>query len=50
MTGQESSDLSCRMFTLKEILSLLEKLRANPNVIDGDAAVEWVVEQLQGDQ
>ncbi len=50
MTRQESLQLSLASDVLKRILTLLEILRNDEHVEDGDAAVEWVIEQLQGDQ
>jgi hypothetical protein len=35
-----------RIATLGNVLKILEELRQHELVIDGDAAVEWVIEQL----
>jgi hypothetical protein len=46
VTSEQSLDMRHRTDTLKRVLETLEALRDNPAVTDGDAAVEWVIEQL----
>ena len=47
MKEAESLDMNERIATLGRVLKILEELRQHDLVTDGDAAVEWVIEQLQ---
>lgn len=47
MKENESLDMNERIDALGKVLRILQELRENDRVLDGESAVEWVIDQAK---